>query len=66
MAIDFTLSPEQKEIQAQARDFAEKMLAPMSQKIDEEPDPLRGFQMAKPAYQEACRRGITFSMLPKR
>ena len=22
--------------------------------------------MAKPAYQEACRRGITFSMLPKR
>ena len=41
MAIDFTLSPEQKEIQAQARDFAQKVLAPLAPKIDEEPDPLR-------------------------
>ncbi|MFZ0875944.1 MAG: acyl-CoA dehydrogenase family protein, partial [Pseudonocardiaceae bacterium] len=37
----------------------------VSQKIDEEPDPLRGFQLAKPAYAEACKRGIAFSMLPK-
>ncbi len=65
MAIDFTLTPEQKEVQAAARDFAQNVLAPISKEIDEEPDPLAGFQLAKPAYAEACRRGIAFSMLPK-
>ena len=65
MAIDFTLTKEQKDLQAEARDFAQTVLAPLSQQVDEQPDPLRGFQMMKPAYREACRRGITFSMLPK-
>jgi hypothetical protein len=32
---------------------------------DEEPDPLRAFNLTKPAYQEAVKRGIAFSMLPK-
>jgi alkylation response protein AidB-like acyl-CoA dehydrogenase len=65
MAIDFTLTKEQQKIQTAAREFAQNVLAPVSQKIDEEPDPLRGFQLAKPAYAEACKRGIAFSMLPK-
>jgi alkylation response protein AidB-like acyl-CoA dehydrogenase len=65
MAIDFTLTEEQRKIQTAAREFAQDVLAPVSQKIDEEPDPLRGFQLAKPAYAEACKRGIAFSMLPK-
>jgi alkylation response protein AidB-like acyl-CoA dehydrogenase len=65
MAIDFTLTAEQKEIQASARDFAENVLGPIAPQIDAEPDPYKGFQMAKPAYEEACRRGIAFSMLPK-
>ncbi len=65
MAIDFTLSPRQKEIQATARAFAQEFLAPVTQQVDEEPDPLRGFQLMKPAYAEAARRGITFSMLPE-
>jgi hypothetical protein len=66
MAIDFTLTPEQKLIQLDARDFAQTMLAPIAQAVDEEPDPLRGFQMMKPAYVEASRRGITWAMLPKK
>ena len=65
VAIDFTLTPEQQDLQAKARDFAQTVLAPVSRQIDEEPDPLTAFQMAKPAYREACRRGITFSMLPE-
>jgi acyl-CoA dehydrogenase len=65
MAIDFTLTKEQKEIQALVRDFAETELAPMAPTIDAEPDPFKGFQLAKPAYAKACERGIAFSMLPK-
>jgi acyl-CoA dehydrogenase len=65
MAIDFTFTKEQQELQAMARDFAQNVLAPLAPKIDEEPDPLKGWQMAKPAYEEACKRGIAFSMLPK-
>ncbi|MET0967300.1 MAG: acyl-CoA dehydrogenase family protein, partial [Nakamurella sp.] len=65
MTIDFTLTTEQKEIQVMAREFAQDVLKPMARKIDEEPDPLRAFQLSKPAYKEAGKRGITFSMLPK-
>ena len=53
MAIDFTLTPEQKLIQLGARNFAQTVLAPVVQAVDEEPDPLRAFQMMKPAYVEA-------------
>jgi nitroalkane oxidase len=65
MAIDFTLTKEQQEIQAAARDFAQNVLGPITPRIDDEPDPLTGWQLAKPAYAEACKRGIAFSMLPK-
>ncbi len=41
------------------------MLAPLAPKIDAEPDPYAGWQLAKPAYEEACRRGIAWSMLPE-
>ena len=65
MAIDFTLTKEQQDIQAMARSFAQEVLAPLAPKIDAEPDPYVGWQMAKPAYEEACRKGIAWSMLPK-
>ena len=64
MAIDFTLTNEQRKLQLEARDFAENVLAPVVREADAEPDPLRAFQITKPAYVEACKRGIAFSMLP--
>jgi nitroalkane oxidase len=64
MAIDFTLTPEQKQIQLAARDFAQTVLAPLAQSVDEEPDPLRAFQMMKPAYVQASKRGMAWAMLP--
>jgi nitroalkane oxidase len=65
MAIDFTLTPDQQVLQESARDFAENILRPVVREADEEPDPLRGFNLTKPAYREAVKRGIAFSMLPK-
>ena len=65
MAIDFTLSPEQKKVQMDARDFAESVLSPVVRDADAEPDPLKAFQKTKPAYIEAYKRGIAFCMLPK-
>lgn len=65
MAIDFTLSDAQKNVQQTARDFAQNVLAPVVREADAEPDPLRAFQKTKPAYVEAYKRGIAFGMLPK-
>lgn len=65
MAIDFTLSKDQRDLQMMARDFAQNVLLPVIREADEEPDPLRGFNVTKPAYREACKVGIAFSMLPK-
>lgn len=64
MAIDFTLTPAQAEIQKTAREFAQEVLAPVVEAVDEEPDPLRGFQMLKPVYAEASKRGMAWAMLP--
>ena len=64
MAIDFTLSNEQRELQANAREFAENVLAPVVRAADEEPDPLRAFQRTKDAYVAAYKGGIAFCMLP--
>ncbi|HEY7144256.1 MAG TPA: acyl-CoA dehydrogenase family protein [Streptosporangiaceae bacterium] len=64
MAIDFTLSEQQRELQLNARAFAQRVLAPVVREADAEPDPLRGFQLTKPAYVEAYKQGIAFCMLP--
>lgn len=65
MAIDFTLTDAQKKLQLDVREFAEHVLAPIVREADAEPDPLRAFQMTKPAYVEAYKQGIAFGMLPK-
>lgn len=65
MAIDFTLTNEQRELQASVREFAENVLAPVVREADAEPDPLRAFQRTKEAYVAAYKGGIAFCMLPK-
>lgn len=65
MAIDFTLSEQQRQLQLNAREFAQRVLAPVVREADAEPDPLRGFQLTKPAYVEAYKQGIAFGMLPR-
>ena len=65
MAIDFTLTEEQKKLQADVQDFSENVLAPVVREADAEPDPLRGFQLTKEPYKEAYKRGIAMCMIPK-
>ena len=65
MAIEFTLTDGQRQLQHDAREFAETVLAPVVREADAEPDPLKAFQLTKPAYVEAYKRGIAFCMLPK-
>jgi acyl-CoA dehydrogenase len=64
MAIDFTLTPEQKELQASTRAFAQDVLAPIVREADAEPDPLKAFQLTKDAYVAGYKAGIAFCMLP--
>src|SRR5919199_1734202 len=65
MAIDFTLTDEQKQLQEEVRDFAQNVLGPVVREADAEPDPLRGFQLTKEAYVEAYNNGIAMCMIPE-
>jgi len=65
MAIDFTLTPEQKTLQKTTREFAQDVLGPLVAKADAEPDPLKGFQMIKPAYVEAYKLGLAMGFIPE-
>ncbi|MGR6467678.1 acyl-CoA dehydrogenase family protein [Rhizobium sp. PAMB 3182] len=65
MAIDFTLSANQKRLQSIAREFANDILAPRIRKADEEPDPQRAFQEVKGAYIESYKLGFATGFIPK-
>ena len=65
MAIDFTLTNEQRKLQRDVREFAENVLGPVVREADAESDPLRGFQRTKEAYVTAYHAGIAFCMLPR-
>ncbi len=66
MAIDFTLTSEQKNLQKTAREFSQEVLKPIVAKADAEPDPQKGFAMVKPAYVQAYKLGFAFGFLPEK
>lgn len=61
---DFTLTPEQVALQKTAKEFAQEILKPLVAKADAEPDPLKGFQMVKPAYVQAYQLGLAMGFIP--
>lgn len=63
--IDFTMTAEQKTLQKVVREFANDILKPIVRAADAEPDPLKGFQMIKPAYEKAYEMGFATCFLPK-
>jgi len=63
--IDFSLTSEQKTLQKVAREFAQEVLKPLVRAADAEPDPQKGFQMIKPAYEAAYEMGFATGFLPK-
>jgi alkylation response protein AidB-like acyl-CoA dehydrogenase len=65
MAIDFTLTTEQKALRLTAREFAQEVLKPLVAKADEEPDPQLAFQTVKPAYEQAYKLGFAMGTIPK-
>ncbi len=65
MAIDYSLTSQQRALQKVAREFAQDVLKPLVKAADAEPDPQKGFQMIKPAYEEAYELGFATGFLPK-
>lgn len=65
MAIDFTLTPEEKGLQKTAREFAQEVLKPVVARADAEPDPQKGFEMMRGPYVEAYKHGFAMGFLPR-
>ncbi len=64
MPIDFTLSPEQLQLQANARAFAEGVLAPIAAQLDAIADPAEAFYSTRAAFREMAKAGFTKSFIP--
>ena len=65
MAIDFTLTAEQRALQKTAREFAQEVLKPVVAEADALTDTQQAFVMMKDAYKEAYRLGFAMGFLPK-
>ena len=65
MAIDFTLSREQKELQRTAREFSQEVLKPIVAAADACPDPFEAFVMTQEAYKKSYELGLAFGFVPK-
>ncbi|HTY55150.1 MAG TPA: acyl-CoA dehydrogenase family protein [Candidatus Binataceae bacterium] len=65
MAIDFTLTESQRELQANARAFAERVLAPVAARVDRIADPWEAFVATREAFREMAHAGLTKSFIPK-
>jgi nitroalkane oxidase len=65
MPIDFTLTDEQRELQATARKFAQKELRPVATEADKIRDPFEAFVATKDVYKRAYELGFAMSFVPK-
>jgi Acyl-CoA dehydrogenase, N-terminal domain len=64
LAIDFTLSDSQQELQKNARAFAESVLRPVAGQIDRAADGWESFLAGRQAYREMAHAGFTKSFIP--
>lgn len=65
MPIDFELSPEQKELKARARKFAQEVLAPARAEYLKLPTQLERFQATQNAYQKMVEGGWIKIQIPR-
>jgi alkylation response protein AidB-like acyl-CoA dehydrogenase len=65
MAIDFTLSPEQQQLQVGARAFAAGCLRGVSAAIAPFQKPEQRFFATKPFYEEMAKTGFVHALIPK-
>jgi alkylation response protein AidB-like acyl-CoA dehydrogenase len=64
VAIDFTLSEAQQELQKNARAFAEGVLGPVAARIDRAAGGWESFLAGREAYREMAHAGFTRSFIP--
>ncbi|MGH9039768.1 MAG: acyl-CoA dehydrogenase family protein [Acidimicrobiia bacterium] len=64
MAIDFTLSEEQQQLQTNARAFAEGVLGGVADRLDAIEDPAKAFYAQRDIYIEFAKAGFTKSFIP--
>jgi nitroalkane oxidase len=64
MAIDFEMTPRQRQLKDDAREFAREVLRPMTERADAIADPQEAFMAMKPAFEAANALGFATSFLP--
>lgn len=64
MAIDFTLTPEQRRLQLQVRELARTVLGDVDERIRDLPDAEERFAATRPAYEELVRAGMLRRLIP--
>ncbi|MCY1402505.1 Acyl-CoA dehydrogenase [compost metagenome] len=65
MAIDFTLTTSQVELQKRARQFARRTLSQVTETIRHLPTPESRFQATRPFYEELIREGFLQQLIPQ-
>jgi nitroalkane oxidase len=64
MPIDFTLTPEQQRLRADARAFARDVLSKVGSATQDLPTPLARFAATKPFYQQTVAAGFPRRLIP--
>jgi len=66
MAIDFAMTPRQRKLKYDAREFAREVLRPVAERADALADPQAAFVAMKPVFEAAAALGYTTSFLPEK
>jgi nitroalkane oxidase len=64
MAIDFEMTPRQRELKSTAREFAREVLRPVAERADALADPQAAFVATKPVFEAASSLGFATSFFP--
>ena len=64
MTVSFQLSPEQEQLKAGARAFAEEHLRDLAAAVRAEPDPLTRAMLARPVFEKAVGHGFLKGLVP--
>jgi alkylation response protein AidB-like acyl-CoA dehydrogenase len=64
MAIDFEMTPRQRKLKYDAREFAHEVLRPTAERADAIGDPQEAFVAMKPVFEAATALGYATSFLP--
>ena len=64
MAIDFEMTPRQRKLKYDAREFAREVLRPVAERADVIVDPQEAFVAMKPVFEAATELGFANSFLP--